>query len=87
VLLSHADRTRIVADEHRKLIFVGNGIRASFLVDGFVRGTWKLDRDPATVVVEPFEPLSKEHRVAVAEEGDRLAAFLTRPAQGAHIPS
>jgi hypothetical protein len=87
VLLSHADRTRIVADEHRKLIFTGNGILASFLVDGFVRGTWKLDRDTATVVVEPFEPLSKEDRVAVAEEGERLAVFLTRPRKGGPIPS
>jgi hypothetical protein len=80
VLLSHADRTRIVADEHRKLIFAGNGIGAAFLVDGFVRGTWKLDRDTATVAVEPFEPLSKADRVAVSDEGERLAAFLTQAA-------
>jgi Winged helix DNA-binding domain len=78
VLLSHADRTRVIAGEHRRRIFVGNGIRAALLVDGFVRGTWKLDRDTATVSVEPFEPLSREDRVTVSEEGDRLAAFLTQ---------
>ena len=44
VLLSHADRTRVISDEHRKRLFAGkNGVfPGTVLVDGFVAGTWEL---------------------------------------------
>src|SRR5215212_10751504 len=42
MILSHADRTRVIADEHRKAIASRNGmVPATFLIDGFVQGTWK----------------------------------------------
>jgi hypothetical protein len=45
VLLSHADRTRIVSDEDRRRFITRNGAGlGSVLVDGFVRGTWKIAR-------------------------------------------
>lgn len=78
VLLSHADRTRIISEEHRKAIATANGLfLATFLVDGFVRGTWKLEqeRERATLVLSPFTPLKKPERAALAEEGKRLLAF------------
>ena len=78
MLLSHADRTRIMADEHRKAIFTINGlISSTVLVDGFVRGTWKVTRHrgAATLLVKPFEPLPARDRDALAEESARLLAF------------
>ena len=78
VLLSYADRTRIVSDEHRPLLFTLNGIiPGTILVDGFVRGAWKIvrERGTATLVIEPFAPLSKADRAALAGEGARLLAF------------
>ncbi|MFL5354435.1 winged helix DNA-binding domain-containing protein [Archangium sp.] len=78
VLLSHADRTRIISEEHRKAIAAANGLFLStFLIDGFVRGTWKLEQDKerATLVIRPFTPLKKPERAALAEEGERLLAF------------
>ena len=47
------------------------------LLDGFVRGTWKTERnrEKATLVIEPFEPLMEEDRDALAEEGSRLLTF------------
>jgi hypothetical protein len=47
------------------------------LVDGFVRGTWKTERTRrnATLVIESFEPLPKEDRDALVEEGERLVRF------------
>jgi DNA glycosylase AlkZ-like len=77
VLLAHADRTRVVADAHRKRTSTENGLLPTVLVDGFVRGTWKIarDGDSATLVVAPFARLSTEDRAAVAEEGARLLAF------------
>ena len=45
LLLAHADRTRLVADEHRgKLVTKNLRVRAAFLVDGFVQGTWTKTR-------------------------------------------
>jgi hypothetical protein len=79
LILSHADRTRIVADEHRKAIASRNGmVPATFLVDGFVRGTWKTARDrrKTTLSIEPFEPLTMRNREALAEEGERLLQFM-----------
>lgn len=78
VLLSHADRTRIISEEHRKAIATANGLfLATFLVDGFVRGTWKLEqeRERAELVIRPFTALKKPERAALAEEGERLLAF------------
>jgi hypothetical protein len=78
VFLSHADRSRIVADEHRAWLMGGNGIGpATFLVDGFVRGTWRItsDKSTATLLLGPIEPLSDRDRDALAEEGARLLAF------------
>ncbi len=78
VLLSHDDRTRIIADDHRKRITPSNGLTpGTFLVDGFVGGTWKMtrQRDTATLSIDPFQALPKQEQLDVIEEGDRLLAF------------
>ena len=79
-LLSHADRTRIIAGEHRELL-VKDRMMRGVLLDGFACGTWKTERDrgKATLVIQPFERLSKEGRDALAEEGERLIRFMAEP--------
>jgi hypothetical protein len=82
LLLAHADRTRVIADEHRPKVFLSAArVRATFLVDGFVRGAWKIEKSKraATLVIEPFEWLSKEDHDALAEEGERLVRFAAEP--------
>jgi hypothetical protein len=82
LILSHADRTRVIAEEYRKAIASKNGmVPASVLVDGFVRGTWKTEqsRGKATLEIKPFEPLTKGDRDALAEEGERLIRFVAEP--------
>jgi hypothetical protein len=82
LILSHADRTRIVDDDYRKVIASKNGmVPATVLIGGFVRGTWKTGRTrgKATLVIEPFEPLAKKDREALAEEGERLIRFVAEP--------
>jgi hypothetical protein len=82
LILSHADRTRVIADEYRKVIASRNGmVPATFLVDGFVRGTWKTERSRgrATLLIEPFEPLVERDRDALVEEGERLVRFMAVP--------
>jgi hypothetical protein len=73
LLLSHADRSRVIADGYRERIFT----KGAFLVDGFVRGCWQIkrQRDTATLTIECFAPLSVPDRIAVTEEGARLLAF------------
>jgi hypothetical protein len=73
-LLSHADRTRIISADHRDRVFT----RGSLLVDGFVRGGWKVTRarGAATLLVEPFESLPRRTRPEVTEEGMRLLDFV-----------
>lgn len=78
ILLSHADRSRILTKEQQQRVFTRNGlIRATILVDGFVHGTWRVDRqrDSATLVVEPFAPLDRATRSALEAEGEALLAF------------
>jgi len=82
LILSHADRARVMADDHRKAIASTNGmVPATFLVGGFVRGTWSTEvtRGKATLSIEPFEPLPKEARDALAEEGEQLLRFVAGP--------
>ena len=88
VLLSFADRSRIVPDAHRARLFSTNGmIPGTVLVDGVVRATWRIarERGRATLVVEPFTRLAAPDRRAVAEEGERLLAFAAPEAAGREV--
>ncbi len=89
LILSHADRTRVIASDYRKVIASKNGIvPATVLVDGFVRGTWKTKqarRGKATLVIEPFEPLAKKDRDALSEEGERLIRFTREDAEAFEV--
>jgi hypothetical protein len=83
LLLSHAERSRVISDEHRRRVFTVNGIiKGTVLVDGFVAGTWRLDqrRSAAVLAVEPFVPLSAQDKDAIEAEG---AALLELAAPGA----
>lgn len=79
VLLAHADRTRIIADEHRPAVFTRNlRVRATFLVDGVVAGTWSAQRKRgvATVRLAPFGRLARADRAALEAEADGLVGLL-----------
>ena len=84
LMLSHADRTRVIPDARATPLFPGNGSVLGFvLVDGLFRGTWKVSRqrDAATLNISSFAPLSKPDRRSVSEEGERLVAFLAPEAK------
>jgi hypothetical protein len=85
LILSHAERDRVVPGEHRKKVFLSAArVRATVLIDGFVRGAWKIEkqRKTAILLIEPFEPLSGEDRDILSDEGERLVRFVAEP-QGA----
>jgi hypothetical protein len=75
VLLGFADRSRVIPEEYRKRIIGMNGdVAQTFLVDGFVAGTWHLEN--GRVAIEPFAPLSRSMQREVKDEAGRLEAFL-----------
>lgn len=79
ILLSHADRTRIIPAAHRHWLSSRNGmVPGTVLLDGFVAGLWKAERarKNVSIVIEPFECLSKIDRDALTEEGECLARFI-----------
>ena len=78
VLLGHADRTRIITEEHRKLVFLtATRMMGTVLLDGWVGGRWKITRSrgSATLVVEPFKRLAGKDQAAVGAEGAALLKF------------
>jgi Winged helix DNA-binding domain len=55
-------------------VIARNGdVAQTFLVDGFVAGTWKYA--DGRIALEPFERLPPETRRALEAEGRSLAAF------------
>jgi hypothetical protein len=85
LVLAHKDRSRIVADEHRgKLTTKNLRVRATFLWDGLVRGTWKSERKgkKARLEIEPFEKLPRGAAKPLKEEGEALLRFLEPDATG-----
>ena len=74
----------MIAEEHRARVFLSAGrVRATFLVDGFVGGAWKIEnsKEVATLVIEPFESLGSADRDGLSEEGERLVRFVAPGAE------
>jgi hypothetical protein len=74
LLLSHADRTRVLPEEYRSTVIKGGDVLETFLVDGLVAGSWRLTN--GKIQLEPFAPLPRSVRRDLDDEGRRLAAFL-----------
>ena len=75
LVLSHADRSRILGDAPPSRIVTKNGlVHATILVDGFVAGTWQLER--GRVVLEPFGKLDAAAKRALQDEAERLQSFV-----------
>ncbi|GAA3625589.1 winged helix DNA-binding domain-containing protein [Kineosporia mesophila] len=76
LLLSHADRTRVVSDDDRQRMATLNGIvPATVLVDGRVAASWRLDRRQKLLTVTPFRRLPKRDLSAIEDEAHRAAGF------------
>ena len=78
LILSHADRARVVSDDNRLRLYTRNGIfPGTVLRDGFVTGMWRLTRSrrTAVVTVELFGSVPSRDRDAVGDEAQRLLAF------------
>lgn len=83
MLLSYADRSRAIDPERTRRVVVRQNVGIStFLVDGFVAGTWQVERerDRASLVIRPLIQLRKADERALLDEGEALLAFLAAEA-------
>jgi winged helix DNA-binding protein len=76
LFIAHADRSRIVAEDHRKRMFAAGW--GQVVVDGFLSARWRIDTTKVgdTLMVEPYRRLTTAERGAVADEGGRLIRFV-----------
>lgn len=79
LVLSHANRTRIIADEHRGYVFLSAArVIATVLIDGFVAGTWTLDRSKktqTTLRITTFGEINAATTQALESEAESVLAF------------
>ena len=76
LVLSHADRSRVVSAGNLGRFYTINGIfPGSVLIDGFVAGIWRLGRtkNTATLTIELFGPVGDCS--SLVEEAGRMLAF------------
>jgi hypothetical protein len=89
LLLAYAPRFRgrILPEPYRAAVIRTANLQVlpTVLVDGLVAGTWeaRAQRRSSAVVVRPFQPLTRQHRQALTNEGEGLARFL-RPDATSH---
>jgi len=78
VLVAHADRERIMPPEHRDALVTQYLGRAMVLVDGFVRGWWRVERgrSAATLRVSLLDDGARAQAGAVHDEGVALLDFV-----------
>ncbi|TDU90262.1 winged helix DNA-binding protein [Kribbella voronezhensis] len=79
LLLAHAKRERIIADEHRPAVFTKNlRVKSTYTVDGIVAGLWTTEkkRGVATLTLTPFGRTTKKTAAELEREGSALLRFL-----------
>ena len=70
------ERGRILKEDHRAAVIHRGQVAATFLVDGFVAGTWRvIRRAEAILELQPFTRLTRRDRDALAGEAEKLLAF------------
>ncbi|WP_439664212.1 winged helix DNA-binding domain-containing protein [Lentzea sp. HUAS TT2] len=74
ILLAHADRRRVIADDRLGVVIGG---KPTVLVDGYVVATWAITKE-RTITVDYIDKLDKSRQKAVAEECDRLQDWVGR---------
>lgn len=88
LLLSHADRSRVLSESHRKMLFgTAALLEGTVLVDGFVGAKWKIaehQRKPI-LTIYPFTRLPSAEQEAIAQEGAVLVSFAAPSAKDGGI--
>jgi hypothetical protein len=82
-IIGFADRSRILDPKCRDRVLMKNGMVPTLLIDGFVGGTWRIDRSnaTATISIELFEPTPESDRILIEQEATQLLGFLAGDAE------
>jgi hypothetical protein len=79
LLLVHARRTQVLPEEYRPRVFNTKTPHSAptFLVDGAVAGSWRVERtkDKAVLALEPFAPLPRRARDELRDEAERFVRW------------
>jgi hypothetical protein len=79
IILAHRDRSRILPDDYRGIVFRSKNATtlATFTVDGLIAGSWRAERNRGVwrIAVEAFAPLPAWARREVEAERDALERF------------
>ena len=74
LLLSHADRRRVIPHAYPVPLWPGNGAtQGTLLIDGVWDATWKITAEALTIT--PFRRLTAAEESAITEEAARLLTF------------
>ena len=88
LLLSHADRSRVIVEQRAPSPLPGKGAGGgSLLVDGVFAGFWRIVREAetATLLVVPFAPLGADDRDGLEAEAEHLIAFVAPDAERRNV--
>ena len=73
ILLAHADRRRVIADDRLGVVIGG---KPTVLVNGYVVATWSITKE-RTITVDYIDKVPTSRQKAVAEECDRLQDWMS----------
>ncbi|MFG2616020.1 winged helix DNA-binding domain-containing protein [Streptomyces sp. NPDC048507] len=78
LLLSHADRSRVITPEIKGRTWTGNQAHRTLLVDGFVAGLWRTDEEAGgpRLTVELFGTQTRARKEEIEAEGCELLAAM-----------
>jgi hypothetical protein len=88
LLLAHAKRERIIADEHKPAVYTKNlRVKATYTVDGLVAGLWTAEKKGgvATLTLTPFGRTTKRAAADLEREGAGLLRFLEPEAKSYEV--
>jgi hypothetical protein len=90
LILSHADATRVLPADYRRLVMTQNGLIAGMvLIDGFLAGNWRIKatKQHALLTIASFsgKAYEKADAAALTREGERLLRFSAPDAPAADI--
>jgi hypothetical protein len=77
LLLAYADRSRVITDDERRVIWTKNGMLGAALVDGRVAAAWRIarERGGATLLIDPLKRIAKADHAGLVDEAERLLEF------------
>jgi hypothetical protein len=78
--VAYKDRSAVIDPEYARLAGSGGMLNPTIVVGGRVLGAWRrtLDKDAVKITLQPFQPLTRKQKDAIAAAAERYGTFLGR---------